>query len=196
MPGVRLDVRLYMGDDHVLQFLKRTNSAMTVASPRFEWAPDWEPELRATLLFVVKDERILLIRKKRGIGAGKVNGPGGKFEPGETALSCALREVREELGIEVTDARERGVLNFSFRCGTTPEIRCHVFLASAFEGTPVETDEADPFWAEVGAIPYGRMWEDDRYWLPALLEGKTFEAFFTFEGDRLLEYSLKTGGAA
>lgn len=169
--------------------------AMKTTSPHFAWNPGWKPGICATLMFVVNDGRVLLIRKKRGIGAGKVNGPGGKFEPGETALQCVLREVREELGIEVTDARERGVLHFSFRCGTTPEIRCHVFMASAFEGTPVETDEADPFWVEVGAIPYDRMWEDDRYWLPALLEGRTFEAFFTFEGDRLLEYSLSTGGA-
>ena len=34
-------------------------------------------------MFVVQKGRILLIRKKRGIGAGKVNGPGGKFEPGK-----------------------------------------------------------------------------------------------------------------
>lgn len=144
-------------------------------------------------MFIVRDGKILLIRKKRGIGAGKVNGPGGKFEPGETALPCALREVREEVGLTVTDAREMGVLSFSFRCKTTPEIRCHVFTASAFDGTPCETEEAAPFWVDVGAIPYGLMWEDDRFWLPLLLEGRRFEAFFTFEGDRMLEYSVRSG---
>lgn len=165
---------------------------MPDASPSFPWPSDWKPDVLATLMFVVRQGRILLIRKKRGIGAGKVNGPGGKFELGENALQCVLREVREELYIDVTDAREMGVLNFSFRCKSTPEIRCHVFMASAFEGTPGETEEAEPFWVAVGAIPYKLMWEDDRYWLPLMLEGRRFEGFFTFEGDRLLAYSVRS----
>lgn len=161
-------------------------------SSGFQWPAGWNPDLLATLMFVVREGQILLIRKKRGIGAGKINGPGGKFEPGETPLQCVLREVKEELDIEVTDAREMGVLNFSFRCGTIPEIRCHVFMASSFRGVPAETPEADPFWCPVDQIPYDRMWQDDRYWLPAMLEGKRFNAFFTFEGDRMLDHSLET----
>ena len=142
-------------------------------SSGFQWPAQWTPDILATLMFVVQDGKILLIRKKRGIGAGKVNGPGGKFEPGETALQC--------------------VLHFSFTCGTIPEIRCHVFMASSFKGTPSETPEAEPFWCPVDGIPYDLMWQDDRFWLPAMLDGKRFEAFFTFEGDRMLEFSLKTG---
>ena len=57
----------------------------------------WEPRQRATLLFVVRRDEILLIHKKRGLGAGKINGPGGRLEPGETPLACAIREVEEEL---------------------------------------------------------------------------------------------------
>lgn len=165
---------------------------MVVSSSRFSWPIDWQPEIRATLMFVVRDGRVLLIRKKRGIGAGKVNGPGGKFEPGETPLQCVLREVREELLIDVKDAREMGTLHFSFACKSIPEILCHVFLATRYEGTPSETDEAEPFWQSVETIPYELMWEDDRFWLPAMLEGKTFEAYFTFEKDSLLEYCVKT----
>ena len=44
----------------------------------------WNPEVRATLLFVIQEGRILLIHKKRGFGRGKINGPGGKIESGET----------------------------------------------------------------------------------------------------------------
>ena len=63
----------------------------------------WEPQIRATLMFVLRDaafgggQEVLLIRKKRGIGAGKINGPGGKIDPGESPLQCAIRETREEL---------------------------------------------------------------------------------------------------
>ena len=77
---------------------------MQEKSSGFQWPAQWTPDILATLMFVVQKGRILLIRKKRGIGAGKVNGPGGKFEPGETALQCVLREVREELQIDIEDA--------------------------------------------------------------------------------------------
>jgi len=74
-----------------------------VAKPRslkdVDW-DGWRASDPATLLFVVRDGQILLIRKKRGLGAGKINGPGGKFEKGETPLACALRETQEELEIE------------------------------------------------------------------------------------------------
>jgi len=44
----------------------------------------WTPRQRATLVFIVRDGQVLLIHKKRGIGAGYINGVGGRLEPGET----------------------------------------------------------------------------------------------------------------
>ena len=41
----------------------------------------WVPQQRATLLFVLRDGQALLIHKKRGLGAGKINGPGGRLMP-------------------------------------------------------------------------------------------------------------------
>ena len=63
----------------------------------------WQPCEKATLLFVLQQEKVLLIRKKRGLGKGKINAAGGRLEPGETAMDCAVREVQEELCITVLD---------------------------------------------------------------------------------------------
>ena len=63
-----------------------------------DWST-WQPDDRATLLFVVHADRILLIEKKRGLGAGKINGPGGRIEPGESPRQAAVREVQEEVGV-------------------------------------------------------------------------------------------------
>ena len=52
------------------------------------------------ILFVLDGDQILLIDKKRGLGHGKVNGPGGRLEPGESAYQAAVRETREEVGLE------------------------------------------------------------------------------------------------
>ena len=42
----------------------------------------WAPKERATLLFVRRHGQLLLIHKKRGLGAVKINGPGGRIEAG------------------------------------------------------------------------------------------------------------------
>jgi len=135
-------------------------------------------------MFIVQDGRILLIEKKRGHGAGKINGPGGKIDPGETPLQSAIRETQEELLITPQEPVKLGELHFHMT--DVPHIICHVFRADGFTGTPTETDEAVPVWYDFADIPYDRMWEDDRYWLPLLLEEKAFEGRFSFEGDTML----------
>lgn len=154
-----------------------------------DWST-WKPTDRATLLFVVEREnsRILLIEKKRGLGAGKVNGPGGRIDPGEAPMETALREIREELCVEALFAEEMGELSFQFVDGYG--LHCHVFRADACIGEPTETDEAVPLWAPLDAIPFDRMWADDRLWLPHLLEGRRFKGRFVFDGDRMVDHDL------
>jgi 8-oxo-dGTP diphosphatase len=149
----------------------------------------WRPRERANLCFIRKDNRLLLIRKKRGFGAGKINAPGGKIEPGETALQAAIRETREEIGVIPLALEARGELHFQFMDGYS--LHCTVFLATDLRGEPVETPEAAPFWVDINGLPYDEMWEDDRHWLPLLLEGKSFAGFFTFEGDAMLTRTIE-----
>ncbi|MEQ1840701.1 MAG: NUDIX domain-containing protein, partial [Verrucomicrobiales bacterium] len=68
----------------------------------------WSPNMVANLVFITRGDEVLLIHKKTGLGAGKINGPGGKLEAGETALDAAIREVEEELHITARDLREMG----------------------------------------------------------------------------------------
>jgi len=153
-----------------------------------EWK-GWEARDPATLVFVIREGRILLIRKKRGLGRGKVNGPGGKLDPGENALECAARECEEELGIRVRDLECMGEHKFQFVDGYS--IHCWVFRTSSFEGEPVETPEAVPLWTALDDIPYDEMWEDDKIWLPMVIEGKPFTARWIFDDDRMLDYELR-----
>ncbi len=145
----------------------------------------WVPTERATLLFVVEPGRILLIDKKTGLGAGKINGPGGRIDPGETARQGAVREVQEELCVTPTGVRQAGELSFQFTDGYS--LHGTVFTASGFRGTLCETREATPRWTPVHAIPYDRMWADDELWLPLLIARKRFRGFFIFEGDAMLD---------
>ena len=148
----------------------------------------WAPEQRATILFVIRDENILLIHKKRGLGAGKINGPGGRLEPGETAIAAAIRETQEEVGITPEHVEACGELYFQFIDGLS--IHVHVFKTSHFIGTLVETDEALPFWCALDAIPYKDMWQDDETWLPLMLDDIPFKGYFVFDQSRMLDHRL------
>lgn len=154
-----------------------------------EW-PTWEPTVRANLCFIHQDGALLLIRKKRGFGAGKINGPGGKIDPGETALESTIRETFEELLVTPIAPIQLGELFFEFRDGL--RLHCAVFAAHDFTGTPSETDEAVPLWTPVDAVPYEEMWADDRYWLPLLIRGEKFRACFAFDADELCDRRLET----
>jgi 8-oxo-dGTP diphosphatase len=156
--------------------------------PLTNWAT-WEPTERAVLLFVIRDGEILLIRKKRGLGAGKVNGPGGRIDPGETALEAAIRETREELGVEAHPPELRGILHFQFLDGYA--LHCSVFVSPGCDGTAIETPEAIPLWTPLEEIPYHEMWADDAHWLPGTIDGRAFRAFFTFDGEAMLEHHVE-----
>jgi 8-oxo-dGTP diphosphatase len=151
--------------------------------------PSWQPTERVVLCFIVQEGRILLIEKKRGLGAGKVNGPGGRIEAGETPLQAALRETEEEVGVVPVEVRESGLLRFQFIDGYA--LHCIVFRAETYRGEFRETDEAKPFWSGVESIPFERMWADDVHWMGHLLSGRYFEGFFTFDQDRMLSHRVK-----
>jgi 8-oxo-dGTP diphosphatase len=148
-----------------------------------DWSK-WEGEMHATLIFVIKEGQILLIEKKRGLGAGKINGPGGKIDPGETPLQAIIRETQEELLVTPHAPVKLGELRFSM--SDCPDILCHVYRSEDFSGIPTETDEAVPVWTALDRIPYQRMWEDDRHWLPLVIEQRSFIGSFVFEGEKML----------
>lgn len=162
-----------------------TLSVTTQAGARYEldWT-GWQPADTAVLTFIRSGGRLLLILKKRGLGQGKINAPGGRLEPGETLEQAAVRETQEEVGLTPLNLRPAGRLDFAFTDGYS--LRGHVFTADSFDGTLTETDEAAPFWCHEAEIPYDRMWSDDRLWVPLMLQGRPFSARFIFDGERML----------
>ena len=156
------------------------------------WNDEWKPDFIGTLIFVRDGSKVLLIRKKTGHGLGKVNGPGGKLETGETLKTCAIRELAEETGLIVRDARCVAELRFVDQKG--PQWLGFAFITDSWTGTLEQTNEADPFWVEIDQIPYEQMWPDDEIWLPKVLsESDCFVVYdFLLIGDRLIDHQVQT----
>lgn len=136
-----------------------------------------KPEKTLTLLFLRKGNHILLAMKKRGFGEGRWNGVGGKLEEGESIEAAMRREAQEEISVTPTQYEQVAELHFDEYFKGVPAImNVHVFIASAWDGEPAESEEMRPEWFAVDQIPYDDMWPDDPYWLPQVLAGHKITA--------------------
>ncbi|MBU3934778.1 8-oxo-dGTP diphosphatase [Patescibacteria group bacterium] len=148
---------------------------------------------QATLCLFVKNDKILLAMKKRGFGVGKWNGVGGKIDPekDKNIIDAAIRETKEEIGVAINDLEKMALLRFRFPYQTDWNQDVHVFLAKEWRGQAKESEEMLPRWFKTSAIPYKEMWDDDKIWLPHILNGKKLEAGFLFkEGEAIDKYNL------
>lgn len=147
-------------------------------------------KLITTLIVIHDQSRVLLGMKKRGFGAGRWNGFGGKVEEGETIEDAARRELAEEAGVTVGDMGKVGIVEFRFR-GKEIVRELHVFAAASWVGEPTETEEMRPQWFALDQVPYDTMWSSDRAWLPLALAGKKFRGAYVYdENDQVLEQVL------
>ncbi len=128
---------------------------------------------------------VLLGRKKGGLGEGKLVGPGGKLEPGESAVEAAVREVHEEVGVTVLPQSLTlvGELSYPFTHHPQWSQKSWAFICRDFAGSPAESDELAPSWFPLAEMPYDRMWDDAKHWLPQALGGQFVRATFTFGED-------------
>lgn len=138
---------------------------------------------QATLCFIIENGKILLGMKKRGFGAGKWNGFGGKIENGEAIEEAAVRELHEEVRVLANKLEKVGELKFIFPYKKEWNQIVHVFLVKEWEGHPKESEEMLPKWFQINEIPFDKMWQDDRHWLPILLNGRKVNATFIFKED-------------
>lgn len=131
------------------------------------------------------ERQVLLGHKKTGLGQGKVVGLGGHVESGETAAEAAAREAKEESGIHVPLGALTMAAYLEFRFPARPawDMTVDVFTAAEFSGEPTESIEIRPEWFGCARLPFGRMWDDARQWLPRVLDGERLRATFRYADD-------------
>jgi mutator protein MutT len=146
-----------------------------------------------SLLFLKRDDEILLAMKKRGFGEGRWNGVGGKVEAGESIEQAMIRETQEEIGVTPAVYEKVGDIRFDeYFKGEPTLMHVHVFFATEWTGEPTESDEMAPQWFQTTEIPYKEMWSDDPFWLPHVLHGAKISADFQLDAkDVIINHTIK-----
>ena len=151
--------------------------------------------LSTTLCYIEKNGKILLLhrnKKKKDINHDKWIGVGGKFEPGETAEECLVREVFEETGLTLTAYESAGVIKFYDNAGGDQDM--YLFMGTDFTGE-LRTDcpEGDLEWVDRDKVLDLPTWEGDKLFIEPMLSGKrNLNMTVRYENDVLVGYSDDT----
>ena len=145
----------------------------------------------ATLCYITHAGKTLMLHRTKRPGdihAGKWNGLGGKFLPGESPEECVIREVREESGLEIVQPHLSGLLMFPGFKGDDWYV--FVFTATEFNGELRENEEGYLQWIPTEELESLPLWPSDHIFLPWIWEGKFFSAKFIYEGDDFISHSV------
>ncbi len=145
----------------------------------------------ATLVYVKRDGHTLMlhrVKKANDIHEGKWNGLGGKLEPGESPEQCAIREVREESGLEIRSLKLHGLLVFADFKGDDWYV--WVFSADDFSGELIDSAEGNLKWIPDPQLPALNLWPSDLIFFPWLEQPRYFQARFQFHGDQMFEHEV------
>lgn len=106
----------------------------------------------AALIRDPRTGRVLIARRSsRGSGAGKWEFPGGKAEPGEGLSECLVREIDEELGVEIEVVDLLGAVEYTYP--GSKALRLHLFEAGIVRGEPEALEHDELRWVDVAELP-------------------------------------------
>ena len=161
---------------------------------------------KTTLGYLEHDGRWLMMlrnKKENDQSEGKWLGVGGKFLPGEDALDCFTREVREETGFALEAAHFHGVVHFI--SDTWEDEDMYLYTSTEFSWTDPSSDKAcfsyeqEPplpecnegtlHWIPKDKVLDLNLWEGDHLFLERLLGESDFgELTVRYEGDTLVSF--------
>ena len=131
-----------------------------------------------TMIYLKKDDSYLLLfrnKKKNDINKGKWIGIGGHVEPNETIDQCAIRETKEETGLDV---QSRSRCRADLVIDDTLKMMMYIYEITDFSGELKECDEGDLKWIPIKDIYNYPMWEGDKAFLPKVIN---HEPYFKME---------------
>lgn len=143
------------------------------------------PALRlATLVYALRDEQVLLLRRTTEPNRGLWVAPGGKLEHGESPAECAVREMREETGLVIERPVLRAVMT---ETSPRPDYQwlTFIYVAWDFDGTFAPAPGIGEFrWVPIDEVAKLAIPPADAIFFPRLMEDATiFNGKFEYDAD-------------
>ncbi len=129
------------------------------------------------------------VKKENDYHHGKWNGLGGKFEPGESPEECAVREIKEESGLNVKSIKMKGFITFPIFDGIE-DWHVFVFVVDDYDGEQIDSSEGNLEWVPNEKLTEINLWAGDKYFIPWLFEDNFFSAKFIYENGKYLSHTV------
>lgn len=100
--------------------------------------------ISVTCAIIEKEGKVLATRRAKGSHlAGLWEFPGGKIEPGETAEDCIIREIREELNVQIEISQNLNPVEHHYE---NKSIRLIPFVCNIVSGQITLKDHSEFRW--------------------------------------------------
>ena len=109
-----------------------------------------KPIRKAVRCYLIKDNEVVVTKYKKGNKKeGYYDIPGGKIEEGETPKQTAIREMKEETGIEIQNLKYKGIMTIEY-----PDrmFILDTFISREYEGEPQEFEENKSEWIDIDEL--------------------------------------------
>jgi len=146
----------------------------------------------ATLCYLKKNGRTLMLHRTKKAGdihEGKWNGLGGKIETGESPEECAIREVKEESGLDIKNPSLKGILTFP-AFDQDEDWYVFVYTISEFSGRLIESNEGELRWIIDEKITQLNLWEGDTIFLDWIKREKFFSGIFYYKDKKFIDHKV------
>ena len=109
-----------------------------------------KPIRKAVRCYLIKDNEVVVTKYKKGNKKeGYYDIPGGKIEEGETPKQTAIREMKEETGIEIQNLKYKGIMTIEY---LDRMFIFDTFISKEYEGEPQEFEKNTSEWIDIDEL--------------------------------------------
>lgn len=109
-----------------------------------------KPIRKAVRCFLIKDNKVVATKYKQGsLKEGYYDIPGGKIEEGEIPKQTAIREMKEETGIDVKNLRYKGIMTIEY---PNRKFVFDTFISNDYVGIPQDFEENTSEWIDIDEL--------------------------------------------